>query len=452
LASVPAAAAAVYSYAARYLQPFLVPVDMSWVEPKMARNHRTRWAALQLIAAGRGALRAPACDHTLRVASGATATGQATLRRAVLLRGLGELQELHEFQLPQNATKGTCAFIASMLPPEGSGFLFGRHGASRDAPTSRALASLRVIKAENALLPAALIQQCSATLTELECSSCGEFDRIVPQCARLESLTLSDWRSVPPAAWLGLSQLHTLRGVSLRVFSPTAIAAALPRLHTLHLDHRVDFSDDGDFSADAFYDELLPRLRSFGFDGAWPQTTDTMTIANVPPLPLLEDLSWRGQPEDHFPRRLMGARPSTLNISDVDLVEWLKAVDRVRPYSPAVTSPLARVRALTLRLGGALPQPPFVVRFLRAAPHLRQLTFVMYHAVREDVHWVLSGAFATLSRSFTLPLHCQLRHLAVTRDLFPVDVPVPAGCGVRLRRRHFPGLRRLTVGDNEYPV
>jgi hypothetical protein len=237
-ASVSAAAASVYGYAVGYLQPFLVVVHGTRFDPKMARSQRTRWSALQLMAAGRGPLRAPTCNHTLRVASGETAAGQALLRRALLLLSPGELQKLREART-SCVREGTCDFIQSMLQqevqldhealaPRGK-----RDGAPYDAPVSNALASLRVIKAENVLLPVALVQQCAATLTELECYqlSCSA---VLPLCARLQSLTVSDWHGCPPAAWLGLSQLHTLRGVGLPDIPAAAIATALPRLHTLH--------------------------------------------------------------------------------------------------------------------------------------------------------------------------------------------------------------------------
>jgi hypothetical protein len=107
---------------------------------------------------------------------------------------------------------------------------------------SKALASLRVIKGENVTLPVALIQQCAATLTELDWFQMGydATDSVLPRCTRLESLTLYDWIDCPPAAWLGLSQLHTLRGVSLAAVPAATIAAALPRLHTLHLNNDRD--------------------------------------------------------------------------------------------------------------------------------------------------------------------------------------------------------------------
>jgi hypothetical protein len=144
---------------------------------------------------------------------------------------------------------------------------------------SRALASLRAIKAEYETLPVALIQHCAATLTELDCYQMGDAtDRILPRCTRLESLTLVNWRNCPLAAWLGLSQLHTLRGVSLTTIPAAVIAAALPRLHTLHVNN-----EHGEFAVAAFYDELLPRLRSFGAQYGWPKTNEGTEVVHVPP-------------------------------------------------------------------------------------------------------------------------------------------------------------------------
>jgi hypothetical protein len=436
-----AAAASVYSYAVGYLQPFLVKVDgANWVDPPMARNRRTRWAALQLMAAGRGPLRAPTCDHILRMASGRTAPGQASLRRALLLVGPGELQELHELRTLLGEAEGSCDFIISLLRQQAAGSRLD----GDVAPVSTVLASLRVIKAETAVLSAILIQQCAATLTELECASMtSDADRVLPLCTRLSSLTLSGWWSCPPAAWLGLSQLHTLRGVSLAAVPAAAIAAALPRLHTLHLKHDVTRFD---FPVAAFYDELLPRLRSFHLKGSWPETSDRTQIADVPALPLLEDLGWRCWMTNNLPRRLMGALPSMLDISHEDLAVWLKAIE-----SPTVASPLARVRTLSIRLGVTKPERPFVARVLRAAPQLRDFTFDVHFALWRNALAVFSGAY-TLQRSFPPLAHLQLRRMAIFSENSPLDVPVPGGYGVRLRRRHFPRLRRFAVGDREYPV
>jgi hypothetical protein len=376
----------------------------------------------------------------LRVASGETAAGQALLRRALLLLSPGELQELREART-SCVREGTCDFIQSMLQqevqldhealaPRGK-----RDGAPYDAPVSKALASLRVIKAKNVLLPVALLQQCAATLTELECYqlSCSA---VLPLCTRLQSLTLSDWHGCPPAAWLGLSQLHTLRGVSLPDIPAAAIATALPRLHTLHLDHRFV---DVEFPVAMFYGELLPRLRSFHLQGRWLKTNDEMEVVNVPLLPLLEDLGWWSWAA-MLPRQLMGARPSTLAISDVDLVEWLKVADGAGPDSSPVT-PLVRLRALALRLARGSP----MARLPRAVPHLRQLTLHVYEF--EHARHVLSEEPA-----FTGVIHPTLRRVAITTIHASVDLLVPDDYGVRLRQRHFPRLRRFTVKDEEYPV
>jgi hypothetical protein len=143
-----------------------------------------------------------------------------------------------------------------------------------------------------------------------------------------------DWYDCPPAAWL--SQLQTLRGMSLCDVPAAAIAAALPRLHTLHHVGPVDFR------VAVFYDELLPRLRSFGLEGSWPETDGT-EMADIPPLPLLEDFTWPAERvETSLPRRFMGARPSTLKICNVALAGWLKAVDDANSGSPTVTSPCGR--------------------------------------------------------------------------------------------------------------
>jgi hypothetical protein len=199
---------------------------------------------------------------------GETAAGQALLRRALLLLGQGELQELHEMRALLHDTRGICDFIVSMLAHDGStvrhfgGFSCKRVDAPRDAPVSRALESLRVVQGKHVTVPVALIQHCAATLTELDCFKLGDdsaVDSVLPRCTRLESLPLSDWTDCPPAAWLGLSQLHTLRGVSLSVVPAAAIAAALPRLHTLHLNHQYEESG---FSVDARTARMLIRRMS----------------------------------------------------------------------------------------------------------------------------------------------------------------------------------------------
>jgi hypothetical protein len=315
-----------------------------------------------------------------------------------------------------------------------------------ESPVSRALASLRVINGENVTVPSILIRHCAATLTVLNCYDLSDYaHEVLPCCTRLESLTLDDWRDCPPAAWLGLSQLHTLRGVSLSVVPAAAIAAALPRLHTLHLDHRDD-RDESELVG--FFDELLPRLRSFRLEGLWPEPSDETEMVNVPALPLLEDLKWYSW-RVPLPRQLMRARPSTLDVTDMDLVAWLEAADGATADSPTATSPLACVQALTLRRGMMPPEATSMARLLRLAPRLRQFTFDARRC--QHALWVLSDAF-TPEPPFVGLVHPRLRHFVVINWERHVDVPVPRGCGARLRQRHFPRLRRLTVDDEDYPV
>jgi hypothetical protein len=335
-----------------------------------------------------------------------------------------------------------------MLKQEAAGSQLNEDdGVPRDTPVSRALASLRVIKGEYTVLLDDLIEQCATTLTELDCFQLTCSTRCaLPRCTQLESLTFRSWFACPPAAWLGLSQLHTLRGVSLCGVSVPAIAAALPRLNTLHLDHIANV----EFPVAVFYDELLPRLRSFRLEGRWPKTSVGREVSDVLPLPRLEDLKWRG--DEILPCRFMGARPSTLDSSLADLVEWLNDADGAGADSATATSPFGRMRALTVELGAKPPETAAVAQLLGAAPHLRQLTFDMFefkHAL-----WVLSESDPILAGV----VHSKLRHVAITSKYYPqnspVPFPVPAGCGVRLRQRHFPRLRlrRLTVDDEEYPV
>jgi hypothetical protein len=259
--------------------------------------------------------------------------------------------------------------------------------------------------------------------------------------------------------WLGLGQLHTLRGVSLVEVPAADIAAALPRLHTLHLNHRDRGDDDDDdddddeqppvkFPVAPFFNELLPRLRSFHLTGAWPETTDDGTdgtkTAYLLPLPRLEDFKWQsGSP---IPRGFIGARPSTLDIDDQALNEWWKAVEG------DFGSPFARMRALTLLVGFKLPV--FTARLLREAPQLRHLRLNLlecWHA----------GSILTddpLYKPIFMGLrHQKLRHLVVSGEFSQVlqieaDFTAPFDCGVELRQRHFPRLRRVTVDDDEYPV
>jgi hypothetical protein len=104
---------------------------------------------------------------------------------------------------------------------------------------------------------------------------------------------------------------------------------------------------------------------------------------------------------------------------------------------------------LTLKLEDTPPETTFMARLLRAAPQLRQLTFEVL--VRDHALWALSDE-STPKSAFAGLVHPKLRHIDVTSVYLPVHVHVSDGCGERLRHRHFPRLRRLTVNDAEYPV
>jgi hypothetical protein len=145
----------------------------------------------------------------------------------------------------------------------------------------------------------------------------------------------------------------------------------------------------------------------------------------------------------------MAARPSTLDTSVAHLVAWLNAVDRAGLVSQTVTSPLARVCRLTLNVEWTPPEATSVAQLLREAPQLRHLTF--YMRTRDHARWVLSEEF-TSEPAFAGLIHPRLRHIAVTCMQWKAGGPVPGVCGVRLRQRHFPRLRRLTVDGAEYPV
>jgi hypothetical protein len=385
-----------------------------------------------------------------------------------LLAGPGELQELQEFVRDREQRTGPQAleFIASMLKQPAEAGPRRIQTTPWDAATalavSDALASLRVIKGAHGV-PAVLIEQCTATLTELDCDDLTIITRtgrntstltsladvVLSRCPRLESLTLH--RGAGSSSWLALSQLHTLRGVNLLKVPAATIAAALPRLHTLHLDHKEvlvnrAYKDIDRFPVAALFNELLPRLRSFHFDGYWTTARDTTKAADVLPLPLLEDLKW-GCWDANLPLRLRVARPSTLAVVNVALDEWLQAVGP-SSSSAGATSPLARVRDLTLVVRDERWETASMERLLRAAPQLRRLSFDVSNC-SVNPYWIMS-----VDLSDTL-VHDQLRRIAFVQTDFSRPVASFSGnywCGRELRQRHFRRLRRLTYFCTEFPL
>jgi hypothetical protein len=288
---------AVASHAAVYLQRWC---EKCWNDdaddPDRARMQAF---ALLLVAAGRGPARLPTCEHTLRHARfkmpvrGLKCTFQpvvsAIFVRALSFFGPGELRALRV------EDAGFFGLVVSTLrAPE---------TATQAAQALDSLCAVEVVApsydAADSSRAAPIIESCAATLTELKgylpgrvlCASDGSGrPPVLACCTRLEILIFAYLYT--PAVWLGLSQLHTLRGVDLGQVSTAAIAAALPRLHTLTM-----YSNDELVSVDSvagFFTDLLPRLRLFHFFGMWPREAATAAAA---PLPQLEELEWYDSPD-----------------------------------------------------------------------------------------------------------------------------------------------------------
>jgi hypothetical protein len=239
-------------------------------------------------------------------------------------------------------------------------------------------------------------------------------------------------RDRAPAVWLGLSHLHTLRGVDLCHLSTAAIAAALPRLHSL-----AAFSDSNTLPAavDGFFEDLLPRLRSFRFRGCWPARNRILTLRAPPGVHLpLQELVWNSR--DGAPSLMRGfssARPSVLHVP-YHMVKYC-FVDG--DTDDAQCELLTRVRDLSLRW---LSDPSNAMRVLHAAPQLRKFTApdltgdFLWQACderpRPQIVRRLEGLF-----------HPRLRSI----DLRYGDADPPAGCMARLRQLLFPRLQSVFI-------
>jgi hypothetical protein len=193
----------------------------------------------------------------------------------------------------------------------------------------------------------------------------GGWEQALAACTRLESLTYAS--SFAPSAWLGLSHLHTLRGVDLRHVSIGAIAAALPRLHTLEVarDRR------GPLPASAvagFFECLLPRLQVFHFSASWPK--DDPAIGGPPrALPLLRELSWNCK---DFVSGFSNAQPSKLRAPFRALIgHWLPGNGEAIDCEQLTRGPLACARHL--RLFSCVSTHPEIASVLRqsSAPSMR---------------------------------------------------------------------------------
>jgi hypothetical protein len=363
------------------------------------------------------------------------------VRCALSLFGPGELQALHV------ADAGTLELVQFMLTQDG-------------VPPAPAVQSLRALSVRGMLISKstidrnvipALIERYAATITEVDCVSIGEngaADRALACCHRLESLSTA--RVFTPSAWLGLSQLHTLRGVSFADVPVATIAATLPRLRTLHAEN---MRRGHDFAVAEFFESLLPHLQSFHFNGWWPEDAHDAAPQSLVQLPSLQDFHWLHHDTGSMdlspralPRGFMGAHPVSLNVFGPAIAEWLTTTESARP-GWAANGPFTRVRDLSITVGTL--EAPDLARLLRAAPQLRRLTIDIFYFVEDDPLWLIARAPIS-DPAFAGLVHRRLRHLVVSCDL---DEEFDDGAAaVVLQQRHFPRLRMLTVNDQQYPV
>jgi hypothetical protein len=287
------------------------------------------------------------------------------------------------------------------------------------------------------------IERHGAALTELDFCNFGSrdvdaADRALACCARLESLTNAG--SYDARVWLGLTHLHTLRGVDFGAVSVAAIAAALPRLHTL-----AAFINENDqppvphTAVAGFFEDLVPRLRVLSYHGPWPSEHDQAPAAIVPqPLPLLQELIFWCPTKSPVARGFMGAQPVMLGMPHAAVADMLLAAPLMA--TDEMYRPLARVRDLWLAPGIGYPDTSDVARLLRAAPQLRKLNGGL---LQGGLDWLNNSAFTGL-------VHPWLRWICV--DPARNAEPLPVDCGVQLRQLHFPRLQQLIVNSEQHLV
>jgi hypothetical protein len=309
---------------------------------------------------------------------------------------------------------------------------------------------------------AAVIERCAGTVTKLkgflpgdllcESDSFGH-PSVLARCTRLEVLV--DALRYAPAVWLGLSQLHTLHHVDLTKVSTAAIAAALPRLHTLTANSYGFLAS----SVTGFFTDLLPRLRVFHFHGNWPVETEEPVAVTAPPLPLLEELDWQAElsPQPTVFRRFFGARPLVLRAYYERIVECLPDGGRGASDDPA-NGLLIRACEVLIYPGSDPLDLREVARVLRAAPRLRSFDFT--GQIRGDTSW-LTASSAPIHSAFAGLVHRRLRYFSLTNVALSVpfyhaddDDDDDHGWASRLRRTCFPRLHRLQVnpGSFAYPL
>jgi hypothetical protein len=248
--------------------------------------------------------------------------------------------------------------------------------------------------------------------------------------------------------WLGLSQLHTLHDVDLDQVSVAAIAAALPRLHTLTAHRYCDHAANDSVVA-GFFTDLLPRLRVFRFCGKWSTAIEEPVAAPAPlplPLPLLEELGW--DEDDCQPTLLCGfleARPMVLHVPYELVAECLPGRNGARTGESA-RGLLTRARELYLMSTVAPIEIADVAQLLRSAPQLRNFRTELH--IHGDTSW-LTASDAPLAPAFVDLIHPRLRCF----DASAMSLGHPSsdeGCASRLQRACFPRLEKLAVAGTTY--
>jgi hypothetical protein len=354
------------------------------------------------------------------------------LARALSLFGPGELPALRVldvdvFRLVTSLTREASSSGGGPAP---------HMGQATDALCAIHVAPCFSTSSDNGSL-AALLQRHSSTITELDAKYPTKMlltaASALARCTRLESLT--DASCYTPAAWLGLSQLHTLRGVDLSKVPTAAIAAALPRLHTL----KAHSHSEEPAQVAGFFTDLLPRLRVFDFQGRWPEAQE-LPASTVAPLPLLQELVWNAS-RGVAPREFLGAQPTVLHVPHKLISQCgLGAVDEA-------TSFLARVSDLRISAPVVVDalDPADVARVLRAGLQLKK--FHTAHSVHPAASWL--APTAPPHPAFEGLVHPRLREFGIRTSHAEITQGTSPGAewAAHLRRRHFPRLRELSIGD-----
>jgi hypothetical protein len=219
-----------------------------------------------------------------------------------------------------------------------------------------------------------------------------------------------------------------------------AIAAALPRLHTLHV-HTC--SNLPVAAVAGFFEDLLPRLRDFGSSGWWPQDpiSQVATLSCPPrPLPQLRALkifrSFRGF-GDHPPpwSEFMGARPLELCIDDAMILNWLPPeIDD----DAATLCPLACVQTLFISAESRrMLTPTNVARILRASPNVETLIVSAYMNVDIDASWLAPSAHPALGGL----VHSNLRRIDWYGQRLSLSTVLQSDLACLRPRPHFPRLQ-----------